>query len=166
MVGEPWSPGDSGEKLRDAIRSHIKTFFAIPRYKTRLPNQHWNLPGEGKRSKGGVEIRPVSRPDEGSAWNYSKGGREAAEEKHVVSIYVKSDQKTGADDSVSAVMGVLRSIFQTRAGMPEFESLNALGIYHCFVTPEGFEGDPNADGETVTAQQQLNLRCTTDTYLN
>ncbi len=169
-----WPVGtDSGKRLREELRTFIGAQLALPKYKDRLPRQHFAVLGEGEVEKAGrVQVRVVSGPDEKTPWPYDVGAlqiTQALQEWHAIQVVVKSDKKTGGADAASAFVGVFRDMFSVRFGLAsgEREALENAGIYNCRVLAEGFQADPGGETDEGTFfTQQLALRASTDTFLN
>jgi hypothetical protein len=163
----PWPVGtDTGAQLRRVIRDFVKTWLADAKYKARLPRQHLKVLEEGERELPGVVVRIVSQADPQAPWNFQHEGRDVIEDWHQVALFVKADRKAGGAESVSAVFGSLRSLFANRDSTPERMALEASGAYMCMETPKGLIQDGDEDAEGTSFKQQLNLRCSTDTFLN
>jgi hypothetical protein len=171
MATEPFALGtDAGEKLRENLRSFLKSWLANPAYKSRLPaKKHLTILEQGEREGAGITIRVVSEDDPQGPWPYKDKvtGRMVVEDRHMVAIFVKADRSAGGAQSISAVYGALRALFASRDNMPERTALIEAGIHNCTETPEGIVVNPGDNDEEGTFfKQQINLRCNTDTFLN
>jgi hypothetical protein len=166
-----WTKGtDSGDYLRRQTKTFIETWLATTAYKAMLPPKtHWKALLPGERQDVAVKVVINSEPDsENKPHIFVESSKQVNEEFHRIGVMVKSDKKSGGAGAASGFYAALNALFSAamKEGTAECTARIAAGIYNLRVVPEGMEVDPgdNAD-EGTFYRQQLNLKCSTDTYL-
>lgn len=156
-----WPLGtDSSETLRGTLRDYLKA--RLDAKKPSLPRRFLHVLLEGERQTAGIFVIVATQPDDKESWPYKSGARRVLEERHGIAIIVKADAKAGGSASVLKVFSVIRALFSTDA---ERETLQALGVQNITEATEGLEGDAGDAVESTAFRRQLNLKCTTETYL-
>lgn len=165
-----WIRGtNSTDALRKALKTFIETWLADATYKPRLPRRPWKVFLPSERQSALLRVVIATTPDDQKPHVYPDGARTVSEEFHRVSLIVKGDKKGTSAQAVGQVHAALKALFSAamQEGTSEHAARLAAGIYNLQLSVEDFEIAPgdNADEGTLY-RQDLNLKCSTDTFLN